>query len=128
MSDKEKDPPLADKPKLSSLTDFELKALKLQKEGKLDELNKEIEAIGKSNDEEKKPEPARDESKASIEELKSYDNLLKKINNPVPLDRVPAGVRKEIEQGMALLKEIVSDKERFEAYKKAFNEIGRAHV
>ena len=42
MSDKEKDPPLAGKPKPSSLTDFELKALNLQKEGKIDELNKEI--------------------------------------------------------------------------------------
>ena len=60
MSDKEKDPPLADKPKASSLTDFELKALNLQKDGKIDELNK----------------------KASDEEIKKQiDKQIKNIND-----------------------------------------------
>ena len=45
MAENEKDPPLADKPKVSSLTDFEIRALKLQKEGKGEEVQKEIEKL-----------------------------------------------------------------------------------
>jgi hypothetical protein len=122
MSDKDKDPPLADKPKLSSLTDFEIKALKLQKEGKLDELKQEIEVVtGKSADDTPAEEPERDTTKASVEEMRVYENLVQKVKNPVSLDKVPPRIRKEIEEGLSLLKEIVNDKERFEKYREMHN-------
>jgi len=122
MSDKDKDPPLADKPKLSSLTDFEIKALKLQKEGKLDELKKEIEAVAGPQDQTQKVENTKEDETASIEDMKAYNSILDKVKNPVPLDKVPSGVRREIEEGMSLLKEIVENKELYDKYKKIYDD------
>lgn len=121
MSENEKDPPLADKPKLSSLTDFEIKALKLQKEGKLDELQQEIEAVSGKPVDKPEDDSARDSEKASVEEMRVYENLVQKVKNPISLDKVPPRIRKEIEEGLALLKDIVSDKERFEKYREMHN-------
>lgn len=121
MSDNENDPPLADKPKLSSLTDFEIKALKLQKEGKLDELQQEIEAVSGKPVDEAEAASSRDPEKASVEDMRVYENLVQKVRNPVSLDKVPPRIRKEIEEGLALLKEIVNDKEKFEQYREMHN-------
>ena len=121
MSKNEKDPPLADKPKLSSLTDFEIKALKLQKEGKLDELQQEIEAVSGKPVDEAEVASSRDPEKASVEDMRVYENLVQKVRNPVSLDKVPPRIRKEIEEGLALLKEIVNDKEKFEKYREMHN-------
>ena len=122
MSENEKDPPLADKPKLSSLTDFEIKALKLQKEGKLDELEKEIKDISNTIKEPDKENQAPVEAAAaSVEDMRLYNNLLEKVKNPVSLDKIPPKIRKQVEEGMALLKDLVEDKEKFTAYKAMYD-------
>lgn len=121
MSDKEKDPPLADKPKLSSLTDFEIKALKLQKEGKLEELNQEIENISGPQKQEEEKAPEADKAAASSEDMRLYNNILQKVRNPVSLDKVPPRLRKEIEEGIAILNDLVSDKEKFKRYKDIYD-------
>lgn len=116
MSENEKDPPLAGKPKPSSLTDFEIKALKLQKEGKLDELQKEIDAVTSG-----KEIPAQEDVAeiASEPDMAAYNNILNKVRNPISLDKVPLKQRKQIEEGLALLKEIVEDKPRYDELKAA---------
>lgn len=116
MSENEKDPPLAGKPKPSSLTDFEIKALKLQREGKLDELKKEIDSITGGVE----PPPPEDvKETASETDMATYNNILNKVKNPISLDKVPPRQRKQIEEGMALLKEIVEDKAKFDELKAA---------
>lgn len=120
MSENEKDPPLAGKPKPSSLTDFEIKALKLQKEGKLDELQKEIDSITSGRE---VPAPEAVTEIASEPDMATYNAILNKIRNPVSLDTVPPKQRKEIEKGLAFLKEIVEDKPRYEALKAKFTEV-----
>lgn len=126
MSDKENDPPLAGKPKVSSLTDFELKALRLQKEGKGDEVQKEIEAKGLvkelPKEDDKLPSTA-----ASVEDIKVYENIIQKINNPIPFDKVPAKYRAQIEEGLAMLKTIVDDKEMLKELRRA-HEAAFKHV
>jgi hypothetical protein len=106
MSDKEKDPPLAGKPKPSSLTDFELKALNLQKEGKIDELNKEIAHFTKDI-----PEAPPEETAVSEMDMKAYEGILRQTSQPTNIANIPSKQRKEIEEGFALLKQITDDKE-----------------
>lgn len=121
MADKENDPPLAGKPKVSSLTDFELRALKLQKEGKDNEVQKEIEAK-KLIKEQPKEDDKSASSGASTEDLKLYESIVHKVNNPIPLDQVPPKYRAQIEEGLAVLKSIVDDKETLKQLKKAHDE------
>jgi hypothetical protein len=119
MANSENDPPLADKPKVSSLTDFEIRALKLQKEGKDDELQEEIKTRGLIK--EKKEEPAKEEI-ASGDDMRLYDNIVSTMKNPIPLDQVPAKYRPQIEEGLAMLKSIMDDKEGLKELKKAHDE------
>ena len=117
MSDKEKDPPLADKPKPSSLTDFELKALNLQKEGKIDELNKEI-----ANYTKEAPEALPEEVAVSEMDMQAYENILRQTSQPVDISSIPIKQRREIEEGFALLKRITEDKELVKELWAAHNE------
>jgi hypothetical protein len=130
MSDNEKDPPLADKPKVSSLTDFEIKALKLQKEGKGDEVQKEIERRGLIK--EVKEEEQTSQAGMTEEEMRSYDQIRQSLNNPITMDQVPPKYRAEIEEGISLLKSILDDNERLEelrkVHKAAFEKSGDASV
>lgn len=124
MADKEKDPPLADKPKLSSLTDFEIRALTLQKEGKVEEFNAAIKSVvGDPIDPSLEEEALKIDPSihASDMDMQVYNEIVLKSRNPVSLDSVPAGVRKEIEEGLALLKRVVEDKE-------TYNEIRDMHL
>jgi hypothetical protein len=116
MSENEKDPPLAGKPKPSSLTDFEIKALKLQKDGKLEELQKEIDAVTSGRE---APAPEDLKETASEPDMAAYNTILNKVKNPVSLDKVPLKQRRQIEEGLALLKEIVEDKPRYDELKAA---------
>jgi hypothetical protein len=116
MSENEKDPPLAGKPKPSSLTDFEIKALKLQKEGKLEEFQKEIDAVTSGRE---APAPEDLKETASEPDMAAYNTILNKVKNPVSLDKVPLKQRRQIEEGLALLKEIVEDKPRYDELKAA---------
>ena len=129
MDNKENDPPLADKPKVSSLTDFEIKALKLQKEGREEEAKKEIEAKeaimrskAPAEDSIEKPQEV-----ASGEDMRLYENIVKTVNNPIPMDQVPAKYRGQIEEGLATLKSIVEDKELYYSLKKAHDESFKKH-
>ena len=126
MSENEKDPPLAGKAKLSSLTDFEIKALMLQKEGKLEELQKAIEEVSPTKPEEEVKPVVEEE--ASEQDMAAYRNLLQKVKTPVSLDKVPAQQRRQIEEGMALLTEIVSDKERYDSLKKMHDDAFKRSV
>ena len=119
MAENQNDPPLAGKAKPSSLTEFEIKALKLQKEGKNEEVQKEIQAK-KLVKEVPKEEPKQ--AVASTEDMRLYENIVQKVNNPIPLDQVPPKYRAQIEEGMALLKSIVEDKKLLEELKKAHDE------
>lgn len=116
MADNEKDPPLADKPKVSSLTDFEIKALKLQKEGKGDEVQKEIERRGLIKEAKEEEPPAQ--IGMTEEEMRSYEQIRQSISNPIPMDQVPPKYRAEIEEGISLLKSILDDKEKLEELRK----------
>ena len=116
MSDKEKDPPLAGKPKPSSLTDFELRALNLQKEGKIDELNKEIANYTKDI-----PEELPEETPVSEIEMQSYENILRQTKAPVDISTIPPKQRREIEEGFALLRQITEDKELLKKLWEAHN-------
>lgn len=127
MSENEKDPPLAGKAKLSSLTDFEIKALMLQKEGKLEELQREIEKVSPTKPESEEAKPLV-EPEASEQDMAAYRNLIQKIKNPVALDKVPSQQRRQIEEGMALLKEIVSDKAKYDSLKKMHDEAFKKSV
>lgn len=127
MDNNENDPPLADKPKVSSLTDFEIKALKLQKEGKEEEALKEIndkKALinPKANDTVDKSPPIEDSKPASNEDMRLYENIVNTVNNPVPLDQVPPKYRAQIEEGLATLKSIVEDKELYDSLKKSHDD------
>lgn len=117
MSENEKDPPLAGKAKLSSLTDFEIKALMLQKEGKLEELKKAIEEVSPTKPETAVPKPVVEDT-ASEQDMAVYNDLVQRLKNPVSLDKVPAKQRRQIEEGMAFLREIVSDKDKLEGLRK----------
>ena len=120
MAENEKDPPLADKPKVSSLTDFEIKALKLQKEGKGDEVQKEIESKGLIKA--KPEENIEAKEAASNEDMRAYESIIQTVNNPISMDQVPAKYRPQIEEGLALLKTIVEDKEKLDELRKIHNE------
>ena len=120
MAENEKDPPLADKPKVSSLTDFEIKALKLQKEGKGDEVQKEIESKGLIKA--KPEENIEAKEAASNEDMRAYESIVQTVNNPISMDQVPAKYRPQIEEGLALLKTIVEDKEKLDELRKIHNE------
>jgi hypothetical protein len=112
MSTSENDPPLADKPKLSSLTEFEVRALKLQKEGKDSEVQKEITSRGLQKEQPEAPPPS---GVATGEDLRIYNSILSTVNNPISLDKVPAKQRAQIEEGLIFLKELIEDKETLNA-------------
>ena len=112
MSTSENDPPLADKPKLSSLTEFEVRALKLQKEGKDSEVQEEISSRGLQKEQPEEPPPS---GVATGEDLRLYNNILATVNNPISLDKVPPKQRAQIEEGIIFLKELIEDKETLNA-------------
>jgi hypothetical protein len=112
MSTSENDPPLADKPKLSSLTEFEVRALKLQKEGKDSEVQKEITSRGLQKEQPEVPPPS---GVATGEDLRLYNSILSTVNNPISLDKVPPKQRAQIEEGIIFLKELIEDKETLNA-------------
>ena len=116
MSTSENDPPLADKPKLSSLTEFEVRALKLQKEGKDSEVQEEISSRGLQKEQPEEPPPPE---VATGEDMRLYNNILATVNNPISLDKVPTKQRAQIEEGIATLKALVEDKEGLKALKAA---------
>ena len=116
MSTSENDPPLADKPKLSSLTEFEVRALKLQKEGKESEVQEEISSRGLQKEQPEVPPPLE---AATGEDLRLYNSILSTVNNPISLDKVPPKYRAQIEEGIATLKALVDDKEGLKALKAA---------
>lgn len=120
MAENEKDPPLADKPKVSSLTDFEIRALKLQKEGKGEEVQKEIESKGLLKAQ--PAEAAKPDETASNEDMRAYESIVQTVNNPISMDQVPAKYRPQIEEGLALLKTIVEDKEQLAELRRIHNE------